>query len=444
MGGAVDLCLLLVTEFAVDQAEVVVGHGVFAVFHERLGKLRSRGPQGGCAGVGGRRTTKLTGPIVEREPKQVPYFVVAAEVEFAIDHLLRAALQDASEVGLCFFQPTLLAVDLAGEPAHRPWGSGWIFVRGGSTDGLGSFIKAALSEVDAGEVQRAVVATELFNFGESGLGLSQFCLALEQEADAVVVPPLPLGDLSWLWCRGQWLTASHCKRHRVFGEREDRQLVDVVLPLHVAPQGVVPRALLASDPLHVFRVKLAVVEFDPCGDRSCHVLWQPEPIVHRGAGAWGNLIVVERDKNVLSVAAVDAVAVAVEHEHVDEVRPAVDLVARLGIDAAAAADHLAIAFECDVEPNLVGVNGALRKQVPERQRANHGLQQVGAARFEHRHLWTQRRSQRCVDRRALADPEEIHPHTALEKLPMSLHDLWPVVEPGEARVGRREEVVVDL
>jgi len=46
------------------------------------------------------------------------------------------------------------------------------------------------------------------------------------------------------------------------------------------------------------------------------------------------------------------------------VRVAVDLVAGFCIDAAAAADDLAVALERDVEPDLVGVDGSLVKRWP--------------------------------------------------------------------------------
>ena len=46
------------------------------------------------------------------------------------------------------------------------------------------------------------------------------------------------------------------------------------------------------------------------------------------AGAGGNLLVVERHEDVLRVAAVDAVAVAVEHVDVDEMRVGVDRAVR--------------------------------------------------------------------------------------------------------------------
>ena len=157
--------------------------------------------------------------------------------------------------------------------------------------------------------------------------------------------------------------------------------------------------------------------------------------MHRGASPGGNLVVVERHKDVLGIAAVDAVAVAVEHEHIDEVCVAVDLVAGFCIHAAAAADDLAVALERDVEPDLVGVDGSLGEEMAEGQRADHGFQQVVASLLKHRHCRPQRGSQRGIDRRAFADAKQIHPHAALKKLAVGFHDLRPVIEPGEPGVG---------
>ena len=67
--------------------------------------------------------------------------------------------------------------------------------------------------------------------------------------------------------------------------------------------------------------------------------------------AGGDLMVVERNENVLRVAAVDAVAVPVEHEHIHEMRPRIDRAGR--IEPAAAADHPSPAGDGHVQPNFV-------------------------------------------------------------------------------------------
>ena len=88
------------------------------------------------------------------------------------------------------------------------------------------------------------------------------------------------------------------------------------------------------------------------------------------AGPRRDLVVVERREDVLRVAAVDAVAVAVEHQHVEEVRPLVDaaaLLVRAGHAAVAADDALpdfaSKSTQTSLESTVPCVNGWPRLSV---------------------------------------------------------------------------------
>ena len=59
----------------------------------------------------------------------------------------------------------------------------------------------------------------------------------------------------------------------------------------------------------------------------------------------------------------------------------IDLVAALRIEPAAAADHAVAGRDRHVEPDLVRVGRALREQVAQLERADHGFQQVLLARL---------------------------------------------------------------
>ena len=123
-----------------------------------------------------------------------------------------------------------------------------------------------------------------------------------------------------------------------------------------------------------------------------------------------DLLVVQRREDVLRVAAVDAVAVAIEHEDVDEVREAIDLARVVGTGKRAIAGNLAAARgRAEVHPDLVGIDGALGQRVAEAQRADHDFDDVGAARLQSRQLRAQY-SQRRVEAGTAPQREQVDPH----------------------------------
>ena len=110
----------------------------------------------------------------------------------------------------------------------------------------------------------------------------------------------------------------------------------------------------------------------------------------------------------------------------------------LRIDGSAAADDPVAGSHRHVEPDFVGVDRPLRKQVPHLQRADDRLQQIFSARLQRRHLGPQRR----VSVPSISPPSRM-PKMSTRITPsrnslMGFDDLRPVPQPGDARVGRRE------
>src|SRR5262249_48056919 len=100
------------------------------------------------------------------------------------------------------------------------------------------------------------------------------------------------------------------------------------------------------------------------------------------AGARRNLMVVERSKNVLRIAAIDPAAVAVEHEHIDEVRILVDPAMIASVERSISADNPISGSRGEIDPYLIGICSALGKQMPHPEAADDNLQQIGFPRFE--------------------------------------------------------------
>ena len=92
-------------------------------------------------------------------------------------------------------------VHQSAEPGDRPARRGWIELRGALQRSHG-VVQPALLEIDPGQVERAVRAAELFDLRKSLRGLNQFALlaafvAFEQQADAIIIPALPLRDFGF-------------------------------------------------------------------------------------------------------------------------------------------------------------------------------------------------------------------------------------------------------
>ena len=193
------------------------------------------------------------------------------------------------------------------------------------------------------------------------LKLAALAAAFEETADAVVVPPLPRG-LDRRRLRYHELAVER-QTHLVLAHVHDRQL---------------RRLFPTVNELHVLVIELPIPhaggEFDRPG-RGCRNV---EPVVNDRRRAWWYLFVVERCEDVLRVAAVDAVAVAVEHEDVDEVRPRIDRPGIIRVRSGAVASDLHTARGgTEVHPDLVRVPRALREMVAQAERAHHHFDDVG-------------------------------------------------------------------
>ena len=109
---------------------------------------------------------------------------------------------------------------------------------------------------------------------------------------------------------------------------------------------------------------------------------QFQSIVRDAGRTRRDLVVVKLGEDVLGVAPIDTIAIAVDDVGVDEVRPRIDGAVRL-LTAALAEDVVA-AGDGDFEPDLVGVRCSLGEQMAERERAQHDVDDVFAPGSQHR------------------------------------------------------------
>ena len=79
-----------------------------------------------------------------------------------------------------------------------------------------------------------------------------------------------------------------------------------------------------------------------------------------GSAGW-NLMIVEGHEDVLTIASIDAIAIAIEDIGIDEMRPGIHL--PILCHPPTAADDLAGASNGDIHPDLIRVGGALGEQM---------------------------------------------------------------------------------
>src|SRR5690606_14728615 len=214
---------------------------------------------------------------------------------------------------------------------------------------------------DARAVERTVGTPELLDARERLLGLAKLALArsrvaLEEEADAVIVPALPLGDVARR-VLDRRRDSRDGKRHAVGGKDRDGQDVLPVLPVHVA---------------HEARVELPVEELHLEGERLGQSFRHLEAIVNDAGGYWRDRVVVERDEDVLRVPAIDPLAVTIEKIDVHEVGPRIDVAAV--VEPTAPSDDAIAGLDGHIEPDVVRVARSLREVMADLQRADEDLE----------------------------------------------------------------------
>ena len=210
--------------------------------------------------------------------------------------------------------------------------------------------------------------------------LSEFIFPLEEQSDSVVVPADPLLDVGGrVGDRG--VDALYGKRDAIDGENGDGQVVGQSSGCRVESSDVEVSGLAtACDEVGVLFVELAVVEFHFDGDGCVELFGQHEFVVNDLSGSGRDLVVVEWREDILRVASIDASAVDVEQEDIDEVRPRVDFT--LSIEVSTGSDHPVSGGDGDFEPDLIRVDGALGEEVSEFDGPDDGIHQVAGAGFE--------------------------------------------------------------
>src|SRR5207253_308164 len=96
-------------------------------------------------------------------------------------------------------------------------------------------------------------------------------------------------------------------------------------------------------------------------DRAGHVFRHGERVVRHLSRAWWNLVIVERREDALRIAAINSVAVAVQHQDVDKVSPFINSAMVAAVERPIAANDTVAGASGEIYPYFIRVRRALRE-----------------------------------------------------------------------------------
>ena len=159
----------------------------------------------------------------------------------------------------------------------------------------------------------------------------------------------------------------HGKRDAVTRENHHRQIVHTIGSI---------------DELHVGRIELAIAHFALNLNRRIGLEWNGEQKMRHIARARRNLVVEQRQKNILWVAAINTIAFAIDHERVVGSAPRIERATCS--QRTDAADLAAFHRSARVQPCFVGISSALGELVANVECAHHDFEQIGLTRAQSR------------------------------------------------------------
>src|ERR1043165_4650624 len=123
-------------------------------------------------------------------------------------------------------------------------------------------------------------------------------------------------------------------------------------------------------------------------------------------------------------------------------RPGIDFL--VSSQTSAPTDHSCTAADFGVHPNFVGIHRSLSEWMPELESAYHDLEQEPLAGPERLNGRAQRSGKSTVDLPPLFDAEDIYAQRSLEEILLRLHNVRLAPDIGDAGIGRREQMIVNI
>jgi len=188
-------------------------------------------------------------------------------------------------------------------------------------------------------------------------------------------------------------------------------------------------------------IELAVLQLDLDAHRTPDVGREGEGVMHHGGRTRRYLMIIEGDEDILGIAPFDALALPVEQIGVQKIGPGIHIA--IGLEFAAATDDIATCRYLHIQPEFVGIGGALSQLMTDVEGADDRLQQITLSRYQGGDIRAQGCMQFTVDIPSRLDAEDIHPggtaHHALAQIIAGIRHLQQM---GYGGIGRREEMAV--
>ncbi len=190
------------------QGQVVVGGGVLRVQGQGLLEPLPGPSEEFGAGLATGLAPLDPSAFVEGTAQFGQHPVVGAKVEAPLPGIREPGLRQGLQVSDSPVQVTQFPFDQGRVPGAHPGRRGRVHA-GCPIQGLGGGVEFPLTEVDARQVEWPIGPPQALHLGKGGRGLAQPALlaglaGLPQQADAVVVPALPLRGDGAVLGRGLW------------------------------------------------------------------------------------------------------------------------------------------------------------------------------------------------------------------------------------------------
>ena len=234
------------------------------------------------------------------------------------------------------------------------------------------------------QIHPSVDLTQLGHLLKHILSLLQLTLlatlfsTFEEESNAVIVPSLP-AVLDGRWLIFNLFATFKRQFQLILGHDHHGQRATLVFAL-------------APDEVHILAVELAIVQLGFKLDRALQISRHFQLKVDNLASPWRNLLVIERNEDILRVSPIDPVAFTIKHVNVDEMGQRVDC--SLIVDPTRLPNQTVSLAGCQFDPDFVGVNGSLGQRVANSSGPDHDFHQILLTGLEARSFWPERRDQR--------------------------------------------------
>ena len=227
----------------------------------------------------------------------IPHFVIFGEIQSAPDNLRVTILQNTAKFPNRLVKQTILPVRQRAQPRQSPTRRRRIKHRS-PPQRLNRLPHPPFLQINPRQIQRTFRPAQFLYHSKGAFSLPQLPLpaaVLQQQANSIIIPPLPLGNriaLVNLRRRLFPIGRSYRQHHSIFGNKRNGQRINKARAVNM---------------LHVGCVKLPIIQPSPQFYGTPMIWRHLKTIMQHIRRAGRNLMIVERSKNILSIAPINSI-----------------------------------------------------------------------------------------------------------------------------------------